>query len=82
MKKGIKIFTSSADTVGERFPLNSMIIVIANSDHRIGTLIDKTGITPATTAQDLLDSSTSVEWLSYIAQLTYRHELSSLQIRL
>ena len=82
MKKGIKVFTSGADKAGDRFPLNSFVIVLNGSIHKVGTLVDKTGITANTTAQDLINSPTAVEWLSELAQLTYISEQSSLQIKL
>ena len=82
MKKGIKVFTSATDKVGSRFPLNSFVLVLASPVNKIGTLVDKTGITANTTAQDLLDSPTAVEWLSELVTLIYKHEFSSLQIKL
>ena len=82
MKKAIKIFTDSNETVGaSRLPLDSLIMLDdGSSDNYIGTIIDKAGITPTTTIKSIADDKTKYYPLSRLYDLNYDSHTSSLSV--
>ena len=83
MTRNLKMLTNGdSDKIGADFPLNSTVIILTPTENKAGTLVDKTGVTANTTARDLLDSPTAMEWFSKLTRLTYSAEHSSLQIKL
>ena len=82
MKKNVKIFSSETDTAEGRFPLNSLVIIARNtSEKAVGTVVDKTGVTNATTAKQLIDNN-KIVLISHLHTFEYDETKSSLSVKL